>query len=105
MGNNPITDTILFLIATNAMLKTGAQPRTTAKWEDLNASAQTWDARKTAYKTANMKERVRILATGKNAVHGALRQTISPQGTAIDDLVNKDDLKDYFCSLYAAATT
>ena len=47
---------------------------------------------------------------GENAAHGALRQagtppTQTPQGTAIDDLVNKDDLKDYFDNLAAAATT
>ena len=38
-GNNPITDATLILIATNIMLKTGAHPRTTDKWEDLDASA------------------------------------------------------------------
>ena len=43
--------------------------------------------------------------TGENAGHGALLQTVAPQGTAIDDLVNKDDLEDYFDSLAAAATT
>ena len=42
-GNNPITDETLLLIATNAMLNTGAHPRTTDKWEDLDAAAQTWD--------------------------------------------------------------
>ena len=42
-GNNPITDETLLLIATNVMLKTGAHPRTTDKWEDLDATAQTWD--------------------------------------------------------------
>ena len=86
------------------MLKTGAQPRTTDKWEDLDATAKTWDAWKTAYNTADMKERVRRLATGKNSAHGALRQTVAPQGTAIDDLTNKDDLEDYFDNLAAAAT-
>ena len=57
-GNNSITDGTLLLIVTNAMLKTGAHPRTTDKWEDLDASAQTWDMWKTAYKTADMKEQV-----------------------------------------------
>ena len=52
-----------------------------------------------------MKYRVRQLATGKNAAHGALRQTAAPQGTAIDDLVNKDDLEDYFDYIAAATTT
>ena len=104
-GNNPITDTSLLVIAMNAMLKMGAQPRTTDKWEDFDASAQTWDVLKTEYKTANMKERVRRLATGKNAAHGALRQTVAPQGTAIYDLVNKNNLKDYFDNLAAAAAT
>ena len=65
---------------------------------------------KTEYKTADMKERVRRLATGENAAHGALRQsgtppTQTPQGTAIDDLVNKENLEDYFDNLAAAATT
>ena len=46
-----------------------------------------------AYKTADMKERVRRLSTGENAAHGALRQTVAPQVTAIDDIVNKDDLE------------
>ena len=87
------------------MLKTGAHPRTTYKWEDLNVSAQTWDAWKTAYKIADMKERVRRLSTVKNAAHGGLRQTGTSQSTAIDDLVNKDDLKDYLDNLSAAATT
>ena len=104
-GNNPITDATLLLIATIAMLKMGAHPRTTDKWEDIDASAQTWDAWKTAYKTADMKERVRRLATGENAPHGALRQTVPPQGIVIDDLVNKDDLEDYFNNLAAAVTT
>ena len=43
-GNNPITDETLLLIATNTMLKTGAHPRTTDKWEYLDASAQIWNA-------------------------------------------------------------
>ena len=72
-GNNPITDANLLLIATNAMLKTGARPQTTDKWEDLDAFAQTWDAWKMAYNTSDMKERARRLAMGKNAAHGALR--------------------------------
>ena len=55
-GNNPITDATLLLIATNAMLKIGAHPRTMNKWEDLDTSAQTWNAWKTEYKTADMKE-------------------------------------------------
>ena len=49
-----------------------------------------------------MKDRFQQLATGKNAAHGALRQTAAPQGTAIDDLVNKDDLEDYFDNIAAA---
>ena len=93
-GNNPITDKTLLLIATNTMLKAGANPQTTEKWEDLDASAQTCNTWKTAYKTADMKERVQRLATCKNAAHGALRQIVPPQGTAIEDLVNKDDLED-----------
>ena len=43
-GNNPITDATLLLVATNSMLKTGAHLRTTEKWEDLDAFAQSWDA-------------------------------------------------------------
>ena len=42
---------------------------------------------------------------GENAADGALRQTAAPQGTEIDDLVNKDDLEDYFDNIAAAATT
>ena len=57
-----------------------------------------------------MKEQVRKLATVENAAHGALHQagtppTQTPQGNAIDDLLKKDDLKDYFDNLSAAATT
>ena len=103
--NNPITDKNLLLIATKAMLKTDAHPQTTENWEDLDAAAQTWNTRKTAYKTANTKERVRQLATGENAAHGALRQTVAPQGTAIDNLVNKDDIEDSFDNLATSATT
>ena len=63
----------------------------------------------TAYKTADMKEKVRQLAMGDNGAHGALRQAVTsptqnPQGTAIDDIVNKDDIKYYFDNLDAAAT-
>ena len=104
-GNNPITDETLLLIATDTKLKTGAHPRTTDEWEDLDTAAQTWNAWKTAYKTSDMKERVRRLATGESAAHGALRQTAAPQGTAIDDLANKYDLEDYFDNLAAAAKT
>ena len=104
-GNNPITDATLLHIATNAMLKTGGNPRTTDKWEYLDASAQTWDAWKTAYKTSDMKELVQRLATGEKSAHGALQQTVPPQGTAIDDLINKENLEDYFDNLVAAATT
>ena len=71
-GNNPITDVTLLLIATHAMLKTGAHPHTTNKWEDLDVYAQKWNAWKTAYKTADMKEQVRQLATGENTSHGGL---------------------------------
>ena len=47
---------------------------------------------------------------GENAAHGALRKAVTPptptpQVTAIDDLVNKDDLEDYSDNLAAAATT
>ena len=87
------------------MLKICTQPRTTEDLENLDASTQTWYAWKTAYKTADMKERVRRLATGENSAHGALRQTVAPQGTAIDYLSNKDDLKYYFDNLAADATT
>ena len=52
-----------------------------------------------------MKERVQQLATGENYSHSALRQIVPPQGTAIDNLVNKEDIKDYFDNLSAAATT
>ena len=38
-GNNLITDATLLLIATHGMFKTGTHPRTTNKWEDLDASA------------------------------------------------------------------
>ena len=64
MFNNPITYETLLLISTNAMLKTGAHPRITDKWGDLDAAAQTWNAWKTAYKTSDMKDRVRLLAPG-----------------------------------------
>ena len=63
-GNKPITDETLLLIATHTMLKTGTYPLTTDKWEDLDAAAQTWEAWKTDYNTADMKERVRRLSTG-----------------------------------------
>ena len=86
------------------MFKMGAHPRTTDKWEDIDASTQTWDAWQTAYKTADMKERVRQLATGENATHGALRQTVAPQGTALEDLFNKNDLVDYLETLAAAVS-
>ena len=87
------------------MLKTGAHPRTTDKWEGLDAAEQTWNAWKMAYKTANMKDRVRRLAIGEKGAHVALRQTAAPQGTAIDYLVNNDDLEDYFDNIAAATTT
>ena len=44
------------------------------------------------------------MATGKNSAHGALRQNVAPQGTTIDDFVNKDDHKDYFDNLAPVAT-
>ena len=52
-----------------------------------------------------MKERVQQLATGENSSHSALRQIVPPQGTAIDNLINKEDIEDYFDNLAAAATT
>ena len=102
--NNLITDETPLLFATNMMLKTGAHPQTTEKWEDLDVAAQTWNAWKMAYKTSEMKDRVQRLATGENASLGALRQTLAPQGTAIYNLVNKDDLEDCFDNIAAAAT-
>ena len=45
------------------------------------------------------------MATGENAAHGVLCQAIAPQGTLIDNLVNKYDLEYYFNNLAAAATT
>ena len=47
-GNKPITYETFLIIATNAMLKTGAHPRTTDEWEDLDAADQTQNAWKTA---------------------------------------------------------
>ena len=53
-----------------------------------------------------MKERVHRLATGKNAAQESMRQSDTPpDGTAIDDLVNKDDLEHYFDNLATAPTT
>ena len=98
-------DDTLLLIATNAMLKIGAHPQTMEKWEVLDSAEQTWNAWKTAYMTANMKDRVQHLATGENASHGALLQTTTPQGTAIDDLVKTDQLEDYFDNIAASVTT
>ena len=80
-------------------------PRTMDKWEDFDASAQTWDVWKMAYKTYDMKERVRRLSTGESTAHGALQQTVAPKGTTIEELVNKDDLEDYFGNLVTAVTT
>ena len=51
-----------------------------------------------------MKDKVRLVAKGKIAAHGVLRQTVAPQGTAIDDLINNDALEDYFDNITAAAT-
>ena len=48
-GNNPITDATLLLIATNAILNTGAHPRTTDKWEDLHASHVCADASRSSH--------------------------------------------------------
>ena len=45
------------------------------------------------------------MATGENAAHGVLHYAGASQGTAIDDLINKDDLKYYFDNLVVAATT
>ena len=44
------------------------------------------------------------MATGENAAHGVLCQAIAPQGTLIDNLVNKYDLEYYFNNLAAALT-
>ena len=52
-----------------------------------------------------MKDKVRRLSTVKNDAHGVLRQTLDPQGTAIYDLVNNNDLEDYFDNIAAATTT
>ena len=52
-----------------------------------------------------MKDKVRRLSTGKNDAHGVLRQTLDPQGTAIYDLVNNNDVEDYFDNIAAATTT
>ena len=49
------------------MLNTGAFPRTTDRCEDLDKTVHTWEAWKMAYKAANMKERIRRLATVENA--------------------------------------
>ena len=48
--------------------------------------------------------------TGENAAHGALRQSVThpaqnPQGTAIDDFVNRYNLREYFNNLTPASTT
>ena len=45
------------------------------------------------------------MATGKNSAHDALRQTVAPEVTAIDDFINKNDLEYYFDNLAAAVTT
>ena len=76
---NPITDASLLIIVTNTILKMGTFPRTTNRWEDLDKTAQTWDAWKTAYKDAGIKERIHRLATGENAAaHGVLWQATPP---------------------------
>ena len=46
------------------------------------------------------------MATGKHAAQGAMQKSERPpERTTIDNLVNKDDLEDYFDNLAAAATT
>ena len=42
---------------------------------------------------------------GKNVAHGALHQTVASQGTAINYLINKNDLEDCFDNVSAAVPT
>ena len=46
----PITNNMLFIIATKAMLTTEQYPRANETWEELDVDQKTWTAWKTIYR-------------------------------------------------------
>jgi hypothetical protein len=60
----PVTDQILTILASTALLAVNTFPCTTELWEDLDPVNKTWAAWKTVYLAAHKKRANRLCATG-----------------------------------------
>ena len=107
---NLITEYILLLIATNAMLSMERLPWADESWEELPKNKTYWSAWEKLYKAADRKAKVKKQAVGgqdqSGAAHGALRQAPKIQeDQANDPTRSATDLNEYFDALAEAATT
>ena len=67
----PITDTMLMIIATKAMLTSEQSPRANDDWEELDADDKTWSVWKKIYRPAAKKAAIKAKASGGRDQFGA----------------------------------
>jgi len=100
----PITDTMLMIITTNAMLHTEQYPRANDEWEDMPVVDHTWARWKVLYRTAAKKAAIKAKATRAKDLFG------SDNAATVSDEHSEDmnphmgaNLEGYFDNLAAAA--
>ena len=103
-ANVPITDTMLMIIATNAMLQTEQYPRANDEWEDMPVIDHTWAKWKLLYRTAAKKAAIKAKATGGKDLFGSAHAATAAEEQSED--MNPHigaNLEGYFDNLAAAA--
>ena len=70
----PITDTMLMIIATNAMLRTKQYPRAHDEWDELATADRTCINWKNIYRAAAKKAAIKAKATGEKDLFGAANE-------------------------------
>ena len=75
----PISNNMLFIIATKAMLTTEQYPRANETWEDLEMDEKTWGAWKKLYRVAVKKATIKATAASGRDQFGAAHAATESQ--------------------------
>ena len=82
-AGKPIKDPTLLLFAANVMLRTDRFPWANKIWEELTGSDRTWSRWKSIYRKADMAEKVKKTAQGRQdqfGAHGAFNKEGTQEG-------------------------
>ena len=102
----PITDNMLVIIATKAMLTTEQYPRANETWEELDVVEKTWEAWKTLYRKAAKKAAIKATAASGRDQFGAAHAATESQSEDMNPHMGAAmgaTMEGYFDNLAAAA--